>query len=298
MIPFPLCCADLDAPAAPFPWRRSAARAPGCGAAPRACLAPALSAAPSELGGRPTTDYQAANYPPSAFLAGYGCQPFHTDADSDADKADAHLQPTSPSCALAAAAHATATTSAGSSGEHSGASAAPTSAAVLNSIAVLAREPPLRYRRSPCSSATLAAAALLRGPRRAMQLHIKLPQVDPADLQPGFVGAIDAALRSHGSPLVLAGANVRRGCVQLTLDLLEAYGGGGFGCTAAGGGTAMCLELDLPALVLSALGVPPPYGGGRGGDGDGDGGDDDGAVGQSAMRRTAAGAAAAAAGCR
>ncbi|GFR46978.1 hypothetical protein Agub_g8630, partial [Astrephomene gubernaculifera] len=136
-------------------------------------------------------------------------------------------------------------------------------------------------------------------------LHLKLPHLEPQQLPPGFLAAINKALRgarhggdvdggssssSSGGGLLVVGAAVRHGCVELTLDLMERVaphrpagrlacitdpdgsGSGGVGRPGTTGGSPSSggaapqqgLEsherwlLELPALIMEALGVPPP----------------------------------------
>ncbi len=140
-------------------------------------------------------------------------------------------------------------------------------------------------------SSPQAIAAVARGPLRYRSaascrrstLHIKMPHVEPHELQPGFVAAVNASLAAHGTGVQVVGACVRRGCVELTLDLVERAGaagtagvlGGGHGARGGsgiggwrcgfgesgvvGGEVALPMaDVDLSSIVLSALGCPPP----------------------------------------
>ncbi|KAG2447052.1 hypothetical protein HYH02_007803 [Chlamydomonas schloesseri] len=107
---------------------------------------------------------------------------------------------------------------------------------------------------------------------RCTQLYIKLPGLDPNDLRPGFVAAVNESLQLHGSPLQVVGAAVRRGCVELTLDLMEREDAAAAVAALLASGNAAAVQaaaadaelsevLDLPALILSAMGVPQTSGG-------------------------------------
>ncbi|KAG2444315.1 hypothetical protein HXX76_001072 [Chlamydomonas incerta] len=107
---------------------------------------------------------------------------------------------------------------------------------------------------------------------RCTQLYIKLPGLDPKDVRPGFVAAVNNSLQLHGSSLQVVGAAVRRGCVELTLDLMEREdaaaavaallaSGNAAAAAAAAADAELSEVLDLPALILSAMGVPQTSGG-------------------------------------
>ncbi len=113
-------------------------------------------------------------------------------------------------------------------------------------------------------SSPQAIAAVARGPLRYRSaascrrstLHIKMPHVEPHELQPGFVAAVNASLAAHGTGVQVVGACVRRGCVELTLDLVERAGAAGT-AGVLGGGHGASSHVALSSLVLSALGCPP-----------------------------------------
>ncbi|KAG2487383.1 hypothetical protein HYH03_013952 [Edaphochlamys debaryana] len=134
-------------------------------------------------------------------------------------------------------------------------------ASVVDSIATIAslRAGALRYRSAVGAGAAAPFPRLVGGG----QLHLKLPGVQPSDLPPGFLAAVSAALSEHNTGLQVVGAYVRKGCIELTLDLMERRLGPGEPHPAAGPPSDLASheELDLPAIVLSALGVPPPVAG-------------------------------------
>ncbi|GIL60356.1 hypothetical protein Vafri_14970 [Volvox africanus] len=168
----------------------------------------------------------------------------------------------SPLCTLsAAAAHSAETSRAGSAADSGQLTSAPQ--AVVESVRSIAdlRGSYMRYHSPYASSARVNAAIGSSAGAGAgagrIRFQIKIPHMDPRDLRPDLVFAVGESLRVHDSGLQLVGAYVRRGCVELTLDLLD-YG------TALGrdGVSTACSnlahdEIELAALVLSALRMRP-----------------------------------------
>lgn len=118
--------------------------------------------------------------------------------------------------------------------DDSGASLPSAPSAVVESVQAvsLLRRTHLRYRghhsvHHPAAAASIRSSAHATGAgeaaalssllpqqaarQRCTQLYIKLPGLDPKDLRPGFVAAVNESLQLHGSALQVVGAAVRRG---------------------------------------------------------------------------------------
>lgn len=56
---------------------------------------------------------------------------------------------------------------------------------------------------------------------RPIRIVTKIPDIEPEDLTPDFLLKISASFASHPiHPCMLVGASVRRGCVELVMDLV------------------------------------------------------------------------------
>ncbi|EFJ43649.1 hypothetical protein VOLCADRAFT_96215 [Volvox carteri f. nagariensis] len=172
----------------------------------------------------------------------------------------------SPACTIAAAAAPSTKTSHAGSAVNSGQSSAVPQALVDSALAIAALRPKnLRYRNPRCTAAAATSggnglAGAGRGSAAGLsgrtQLHIKIPHLDPRDLRPDLVSTVSDALRAYDTGLLVVGAYVRRGCVELTLDLVECATSGPDGC--GDNGSSRRDELELSTMLLKALRVPPP----------------------------------------
>ncbi|GIL80527.1 hypothetical protein Vretimale_16041 [Volvox reticuliferus] len=168
----------------------------------------------------------------------------------------------SPPCTLSAAAAQSAETSRAGSAADSGQSTT-AQQAVVESVRVIAalQRNNVRYQSPYASSTRVNAAAGSGGGGGAglgrIQFHIKIPHVDPSDLRPDLVFAVDESLRAYDSGLQLVGAYVRRGCVELTLDLLACDATPDLVGFSTNSGNVPRDEAPLAALVLSALRIRP-----------------------------------------
>ncbi|MEW5317454.1 MAG: hypothetical protein WDW38_008747 [Sanguina aurantia] len=119
---------------------------------------------------------------------------------------------------------------------------------------------PAAMRRSSSELARLMLAFQKRGyvsQNRPIRMVTKIQDLEPEDLSDDFLLKISVSLASHPThPYLMVGASVRRGCVELTMDLVpmsrNCCAGGSW--DPVGGG-----DLD-PALWLQHLHVNPPRG--------------------------------------
>ncbi|GLI70879.1 hypothetical protein VaNZ11_015900 [Volvox africanus] len=168
----------------------------------------------------------------------------------------------SPPCTLsAAAAHSAETSRAGSACDSGQLTSAPqTLVESVRSIANLRRNY-MRYRSPYASSARVNTATGISDGDGAgvdrIRFQIKIPHMDPRDLRPDLVFVVGESLRAYDSGLQLVGAYARRGCVELTLDLLDCGAALGRVGVSSGCGDSARDEIEIAALVLSALRVRP-----------------------------------------
>lgn len=92
---------------------------------------------------------------------------------------------------------------------------------------------------------------------RRCRVVTKIPHLEPEQLSPDFLERLSQTLATHPtSPSMIVGFAIRRGCIELVVDLVSMQSAGS--CDADLGGAQ--LEFLDPAIWLHHLHVMPPAG--------------------------------------